>query len=58
MFRDYSLFNSSVDYQNHLDSVQNDLECLKDLLRTDSLSLDTNALLGVSLFIYDFKCVY
>ncbi|CAO1420763.1 unnamed protein product [Diamesa serratosioi] len=33
--------------QNHLDNVQNDLECLKDLLRTDSLSLDTNALLGL-----------
>lgn len=48
MFRDFSCYNSSVDYQNHLDNVQNDLECLKDLLRTDSLSLDTNTLLGVS----------
>ncbi|XP_055904936.1 heat shock factor protein isoform X2 [Eupeodes corollae] len=30
----------------HLDSVQDDLDTLKDLLRTDSYSLDANTLLG------------
>ncbi|XP_067627192.1 heat shock factor protein isoform X3 [Eurosta solidaginis] len=31
---------------NHLDNVQDELESLKDLLRSDSYSLDVNALLG------------
>lgn len=32
----------------HLDTVQGDLESLKELLSGDNYSLDTNALLGVS----------
>lgn len=38
---------SITDYTSHLDNVQNDLESLKDMLRTDNRQLDANQLLGV-----------
>ena len=34
----------------HLENVQDELESLKDLLRSDNYSLDANTLLGVSTF--------
>lgn len=36
---------------NHVDSVQSDLDSLKELLRSEGLSLDANTLLGVSIGI-------
>lgn len=33
----------------HLDSVQGDLDSLKEFLRSEDYSLDANALLGVSI---------
>ncbi|XP_047508111.1 heat shock factor protein isoform X9 [Pieris napi] len=46
---DYSLFASNSnknDIDDHLDTMQSDLESLRDLLRNDSYSFDTNTLLG------------
>ncbi|CAF4793004.1 unnamed protein product [Pieris macdunnoughi] len=46
---DYSLFASNSnknDIDDHLDTMQTDLESLRDLLRSDSYSFDTNTLLG------------
>ncbi|XP_045527941.1 heat shock factor protein isoform X2 [Pieris brassicae] len=46
---DYSLFASNSnknDIDDHLDSMQTDLESLRELLRSDSYSFDTNTLLG------------
>lgn len=40
-------FRSEMD--SHLDSVQSDLESLKELLQCEGISLDANALLGVSI---------
>jgi len=40
--------NSVNDYTSHLDNVQNDLDSLKDLLRSDSYQIDANQLMGVS----------
>ena len=45
---DIMRLSSVNDYTNHLDNVQDDLESLKDLLRTDSYQLDPSQLLGVS----------
>ncbi|XP_045527953.1 heat shock factor protein isoform X13 [Pieris brassicae] len=47
---DYSLFASNSnknDIDDHLDSMQTDLESLRELLRSDSYSFDTNTLLGL-----------
>ncbi|KAG5673575.1 hypothetical protein PVAND_003612 [Polypedilum vanderplanki] len=38
--------NSLEDYSNHIDTVQSDLDSLKDLLHNDAYQLDTNQLLG------------
>ncbi|XP_022118828.1 heat shock transcription factor isoform X5 [Pieris rapae] len=46
---DYSLFASNSnknDIDDHLDTMQTDLESLRELLRSDSYSFDTNTLLG------------
>lgn len=34
---------------NHVENMQSDLESLKELLRSEGLSLDANTLLGVSI---------
>ncbi|XP_022118825.1 heat shock factor protein isoform X3 [Pieris rapae] len=47
---DYSLFASNSnknDIDDHLDTMQTDLESLRELLRSDSYSFDTNTLLGL-----------
>lgn len=36
---------------NHVEHIQSDLESLKDLLRSEGISLDANTLLGVSIGI-------
>lgn len=45
---DIQRLSSVTDYTSHLDNVQNDLDSLKDLLRTDNYQLDANQLMGVS----------
>lgn len=37
----------SSDFDNHLGTVQSDLDTLKDMLRSDSYQFDANTLLGV-----------
>ncbi|CAK1540040.1 unnamed protein product [Leptosia nina] len=47
---DYSHFGSNTnknDIDDHLDTMQTDLESLRELLRSDTYSLDTNTLLGL-----------
>ncbi|XP_053620354.1 heat shock factor protein isoform X7 [Plodia interpunctella] len=39
-------FQSRNDIDDHLDTMQSDLESLRELLRSDSYSLDTNTLMG------------
>lgn len=38
------------DIDDHLDSMQTDLESLRELLRSDSYAFDTNTLMGVRTF--------
>lgn len=52
--RDILDLNSTIDYSNHISSVQNDLDSLKDLLHND-YQLDTSQLLGVSVNSFCFK---
>ncbi|XP_041975874.1 heat shock factor protein isoform X9 [Aricia agestis] len=40
--------NKTNDIDDHLDTMQTDLDSLRELLRSDSYSLDTNTLLGQS----------
>lgn len=40
-------FQSRHDIDDHLESMQTDLESLRDLLRSDSYAFDTNTLLGL-----------
>ncbi|XP_041975866.1 heat shock factor protein isoform X2 [Aricia agestis] len=40
--------NNKNDIDDHLDTMQTDLDSLRELLRSDSYSLDTNTLLGQS----------
>ncbi|XP_053620339.1 heat shock factor protein isoform X5 [Plodia interpunctella] len=40
-------FQSRNDIDDHLDTMQSDLESLRELLRSDSYSLDTNTLMGL-----------
>lgn len=40
----------SEQINQHLDSVQGDLESLKEFLRNEDYTLDANALLGVSIW--------
>jgi len=42
----------SDDLHGHLDSMQDELETLKDLLRGDGVAIDQNMLLGVSIHCY------
>lgn len=44
----YSLRREQI--HHHLDTVQGDLDSLKEFLRNEDYSLDANALLGVSTF--------
>lgn len=46
---DVKCFRSDID--DHLDTMQTDLESLRELLRSDSYALDTNTLMGVSLVV-------
>ncbi|XP_039759650.1 heat shock factor protein isoform X2 [Pararge aegeria] len=39
--------NNKNDIDDHLDTMQTDLESLRELLRSDTYSLDTNTLLGI-----------
>lgn len=41
-------WNNSTEVNGHLNNLQDDLESLKDLLRSDILALDNNTLLSVS----------
>ncbi|XP_035893268.1 uncharacterized protein DDB_G0283357-like isoform X2 [Anopheles stephensi] len=43
---DVSRLNTVAEYGQHIDSVQNDLESLKELLKGEGYQLDANALLG------------
>lgn len=45
---DIQRLSSVNDFSGHIDNVQNDLDSLKDLLRSDNYQLDSNQLLGVS----------
>ena len=45
--RDILGLNSTIDYSNHINNVQNDLDSLKDLLHNDNYQLDTSQLLEV-----------
>lgn len=45
------------DIDDHLDAMQTDLESLKELLRSDSYSLDTNTLIGVRI-LFSFFSTY
>nr|XP_018906221.1 PREDICTED: heat shock factor protein isoform X2 [Bemisia tabaci] len=47
---DLNSFNRSghsTDFSNHVETMQNDLDCLKDLLQKEGLSLDANVLMGL-----------
>ncbi|XP_035893274.1 probable serine/threonine-protein kinase yakA isoform X7 [Anopheles stephensi] len=44
---DVSRLNTVAEYGQHIDSVQNDLESLKELLKGEGYQLDANALLGL-----------
>ncbi|XP_061708912.1 heat shock factor protein isoform X5 [Cydia pomonella] len=44
---DVNRFNSVNDIDDHLDSMQTDIESLRELLRSDSYALDTNTLMGL-----------
>ncbi|KAI8438555.1 hypothetical protein MSG28_011021, partial [Choristoneura fumiferana] len=44
---DVNRFNSMTDIDDHLDSMQTDIESLRELLRSDSYALDTNTLMGL-----------
>uniref|UniRef100_A0A182WDS3 HSF-type DNA-binding domain-containing protein n=1 Tax=Anopheles minimus TaxID=112268 RepID=A0A182WDS3_9DIPT len=46
---DVSRLNTVAEYGQHIDTVQTDLESLKELLKGEGYQLDANALLGVSL---------
>ncbi|XP_055596404.1 heat shock factor protein isoform X2 [Uranotaenia lowii] len=43
---DLNKFTSVIDYGQHIDSVQTDLDSLKELLKGEGYQLDANALLG------------
>ncbi|XP_053670538.1 uncharacterized protein LOC128720863 [Anopheles nili] len=45
---DVSRLSTVAEYGQHIDTVQNDLESLKELLKGDGYQLDANALLGNS----------
>uniref|UniRef100_A0AAG5DH26 HSF-type DNA-binding domain-containing protein n=1 Tax=Anopheles atroparvus TaxID=41427 RepID=A0AAG5DH26_ANOAO len=45
---DVSRLNTVAEYGQHIDTVQTDLESLKELLKGEGYQLDANALLGVS----------
>ncbi|XP_061708908.1 heat shock factor protein isoform X2 [Cydia pomonella] len=45
---DVNRFNSVNDIDDHLDSMQTDIESLRELLRSDSYALDTNTLMGIT----------
>uniref|UniRef100_A0A182YAU5 HSF-type DNA-binding domain-containing protein n=1 Tax=Anopheles stephensi TaxID=30069 RepID=A0A182YAU5_ANOST len=47
---DVSRLNTVAEYGQHIDSVQNDLESLKELLKGEGYQLDANALLGLMTF--------
>nr|XP_034835678.1 heat shock factor protein isoform X2 [Maniola hyperantus] len=42
-----NLHNNKNDIDDHLDTMQTDLDSLRELLRSDTYSLDTNTLLGI-----------
>ncbi|XP_063395119.1 heat shock factor protein isoform X5 [Cydia fagiglandana] len=44
---DVNRYNSVNDIDDHLDSMQTDIESLRELLRSDSYALDTNTLMGL-----------
>ncbi|XP_062565081.1 heat shock factor protein isoform X3 [Armigeres subalbatus] len=44
---DLNRLNSLTDYGQHIDTVQTDLESLKDLLKGDNYQFDANTLLGL-----------
>ncbi|XP_063548537.1 heat shock factor protein isoform X5 [Cydia strobilella] len=44
---DVNRCNSVNDIDDHLDSMQTDIESLRELLRSDSYALDTNTLMGL-----------
>lgn len=44
--------NSADEFSSHLDNVQNDLDSLKDLLRSDNYCFDPNALSDVSILLF------
>ncbi|XP_063375689.1 heat shock factor protein isoform X5 [Cydia amplana] len=44
---DVNRLNSMNDIDDHLDSMQTDIESLRELLRNDSYALDTNTLMGL-----------
>lgn len=48
-FNYFYFYSLRDEVTNHLDNVQDELESLKDLLRTDGYSLDASTLLGVSM---------
>lgn len=43
-----SCYDSSSEFDSHLNDVQTDLDALKDILRGDNYQFDTSALLNVS----------
>ncbi|XP_063548534.1 heat shock factor protein isoform X2 [Cydia strobilella] len=45
---DVNRCNSVNDIDDHLDSMQTDIESLRELLRSDSYALDTNTLMGIT----------
>lgn len=47
---DLNRLNSLADYGQHIDTVQTDLDSLKDLLKGDNYQFDANTLLGVSYY--------
>lgn len=51
MYNYFVAFLNSDEVSGHLDNVQDELDTLKDLLRSDIYSMDHNTLLGVSVSI-------
>lgn len=43
-----------ADFDQHLDTFQGELDSLKDILRSDGITVDASALLGVSKFFFWF----